>query len=156
MNTTRIRQVFYILFFFFGLPVASLAQSENSSDVKKVAGKGESNFTGSVSVKMYTEPGNPLNCTMGRVSFQPMARTNWHKHPGGQMLLVTEGIAFYQERGGKKRVLHKGEAVTCSPNVEHWHGASPDGLMTHITVGPNTEKGAVIWLEKVVDEVYLK
>ncbi|WP_316739040.1 cupin domain-containing protein [Pedobacter aquatilis] len=116
----------------------------------------ESNFTGKVSVKMLTSAENPLDCTMGNVSFQPGARTNWHKHPGGQILMITEGTAFYQERGKPKRLIRKGEVVTCLPNVEHWHGASKDSAMTHLAVGPNTDKGKVVWLEKVGDDVYQK
>lgn len=93
---------------------------------------------------------------MGSVSFQPGARTNWHKHPGGQILLITEGTAFYQERGGVKRILQKGDVVSCPPNLAHWHGASATSTMTHLAVGPNTDRGAVTWLEKVEDGVYLK
>jgi 4-carboxymuconolactone decarboxylase len=117
--------------------------------------KQESNFTGKVSVKMYTDAQNGLNCSLGSVTFQAGARTNWHVHPGGQILLITEGFAYYQEKGKPKRIVHIGETITCLANVEHWHGASPKGSMTHMTVGPNSDQGSVIWHGKVSDEVYL-
>jgi len=116
---------------------------------------GASNFTGNTSVKMYTNAKNGLNCSVGSVSFAPGARSNWHSHGGGQILLITEGTAFYQEKGQPKRILHKGDVVTCLPNVEHWHGASPDSRMTHTAIGPNADQGTVVWLGKVDDEVYL-
>ena len=116
---------------------------------------GSSNFTGNTSVKMYTNAQNGLNCSVGSVSFEPGARSNWHYHAGGQILVVTEGTAFYQEKGKPKRILHTGDAVTCLPNIEHWHGASPDSRMSHIAIGPNADHGAVVWLGKVTDDIYL-
>lgn len=115
-----------------------------------------SHFTGKTSVKMHTDAKNGLDCSVGSVSFEPGARTNWHSHAGGQILLIEEGTAYYQEKGKPKRILHKGDLVTCLPNTEHWHGASPDSRMTHIAIGPNADKGPVVWLGKVGDEEYLK
>ena len=114
-----------------------------------------SHFTGNTSVKMYTDAKNGLDCSVGSVSFEPGARTNWHSHGGGQILLITEGTAFYQEKGKAKQILHQGDIVTCLAGVEHWHGASPDQRMTHTAIGPNADKGTVIWLGKVDDETYL-
>ena len=145
----------FLIISFVGLGTAK-GQSQESEKQKVTAEKKPSNFTGTVEVKMFTQANNPLNCSVGSVSFQPGTRTNWHKHAGGQILLITDGIAFYQERGGVKKILNKGELVSCPPNVEHWHGASTNGAMTHLAVGPNTDKGPVTWLEKVEEHVYLK
>ena len=57
-------------------------------------------------------------------SFPPGKKLDWHYHPGGQILLITEGIGYYQEKGKPKRTVHKGEVIKCLPGVEHWHGAS--------------------------------
>lgn len=46
------------------------------------------------------------------VNFEPAARTYWHWHPGGQILLVTSGIGFYQEKGKPARKLLPGDVVT--------------------------------------------
>jgi 4-carboxymuconolactone decarboxylase len=131
------------------------AQETKAPAVKQTKEKPNSNFTGKVSVKMHTDAKNGLNCSLGSVTFEPGARSNWHSHPGGQILLVTEGTAWYQEKGKAKRAIQTGEAVTCLPNIEHWHGASPEGKMTHMAVGPNSDHGSVTWLGKVSDEVYL-
>ncbi|ALR30373.1 hypothetical protein ATE47_07485 [Chryseobacterium sp. IHB B 17019] len=63
---------------------------------------------------------------MGNVTFEPGARTKWHLHPGGQIILVTGGVGYYQEKGQPKKILHKGDVIKCPPHVEHWHGASKD------------------------------
>jgi quercetin dioxygenase-like cupin family protein len=81
------------------------------------------------------------------------AKLDWHAHPGGQVLLITEGIGYYQERGKPARIVHKGDVIKCAPGVEHWHGASPGGSFAYIAVTP-TQKGKTIWLEPVSDKDY--
>ena len=95
------------------------------------------NFTGTVWVNMLLNPQDSFDCSLGVVMFEPGARTNWHKHPGGQVLLVTEGKGYYQERGGPIRLMQKGDVVKCLPGVEHWHGASPTSELTHIAIAPD-------------------
>jgi 4-carboxymuconolactone decarboxylase len=112
------------------------------------------NFTGTVWVNMLLAPKDSFDCSLGVVTFEPGARTNWHKHPGGQVLLVTEGKGYYQERGGQVKAMQKGDVVKCLPGVEHWHGASPDSKLAHIAVGPDAEKGGAIWLQRVTDQEY--
>ena len=97
---------------------------------------------------------NQLNCQIGNVTFEPGCRNNWHSHAGGQILIVTAGTGFYQEKGKPVQVLHPGDVVTILPEVIHWHGAAPDSGFTHIALNPNTQNGMVEWLEPVPDEHY--
>ncbi|GGB25519.1 cupin domain-containing carboxymuconolactone decarboxylase family protein [Puia dinghuensis] len=134
------------------------ASAQSQGDSGALYTKGEKinspNFTGSVWVNRITGPQNGVNCTVGCVSFEPGARTNWHSHPGGQILIVIEGTGYYQEEGKPRRIIRKGDVITCSPNVVHWHGASADTSMTHIAIGPDAAKGPAVWLKKVTDEEY--
>jgi quercetin dioxygenase-like cupin family protein len=75
-------------------------------------------------------------------------------HPGGQVLLVTEGKGLYQERGKAVRVIQKGDVLKCPSGVAHWHGAMPDTQLIHIAIVPNTEKGSAVWLERVTGKEY--
>ena len=111
-------------------------------------------FTGTVWVKMLVPNDDTYNCQIGNVTFGPGARNNWHTHPGGQILIATDGIGYYQEKGKPIQLLHKGDVVKILPDVEHWHGASPDSAFTHIAVNTNTQKGIVQWLQRVTDEEY--
>ena len=111
-------------------------------------------FTGTAWVKLLLPNDTALDCQIGDVVFEPGARNNWHRHPGGQILIATHGIGSYQERGKPIQVLNKGDVVRILPDVEHWHGASPDSEFTHIAINPNTEKGIVTWLNPVTDEEY--
>jgi len=85
--------------------------------------------------------------------FDPGARLDWHTHPGGQVLIITEGVGYYQEKGKSKQIVRRGEVVKCLPGVEHWHGATPESGVTYIATSP-AQKGKTIWLHKVTDEQY--
>lgn len=95
-----------------------------------------------------------LNPTaVGNVTFEPGARTKWHLHAGGQILLAIGRIGYYQEKGSPKKILRKGDVIKCLPNVPHWHGASPDNEFIQIAI-TSTHKGSTVWLEPVTDEEY--
>lgn len=113
-------------------------------------------FTG----KAYNYGLVPMDSTyttlVGNVYFEPGARSNWHTHPGGQILIITDGKGYHQIEGEAIQVLTKGDVVQCPPNKKHWHGASPDIAMQQLYIVPNTEKGVVHWMEPVTDEQYNK
>jgi len=94
------------------------------------------------------------NLLVGNVYFEPGARSNWHTHPAGQILIITDGVGYHQIEGQPKQVLRIGDVVKCPPNVRHWHGASADTALQQLYLIPNTEKGIVEWMEPVTDEVY--
>ena len=110
-------------------------------------------FTGTVWVKTLVDDPT-FNCLIGNVAFEPGARNNWHTHPGGQILLVTEGTGYYQQKGLPIQLLRKGDVVKILPDVEHWHGASPDSEFTHIAISIKIQKGIVEWLQRVTEEEY--
>ena len=94
------------------------------------------------------------NTLIGNVYSEPGARSNWHIHPSGQILIITDGIGYHQIKGEAKQTLKKGDVVKCPPNVMHWHGASPETGMGQMYIIPNTENGIVQWLHPVSDEEY--
>lgn len=112
-------------------------------------------FTGTAWVNPLVPPNDQTDCVVSDVTFEPGARNNWHTHPNGQILVVTAGTGYYQEKGKPIQLLHPGDAVNIAPDVEHWHGAAPDSRFTHLAINPNVSKGgAVIWLDRVTDEEY--
>ncbi len=94
------------------------------------------------------------NCPTYNVTFAPGARNNWHKHPGGQLLLVTGGRGYYQEAGKPAQVIRAGDVVKIPPGVKHWHGAAADSWMVHVGITTNPQTGDAEWLEPVTDEEY--
>jgi len=90
----------------------------------------------------------------GTVTFEPGARTNWHLHPDGQILIVIDGVGYYQEEGSDKLILKKGDVVTCPPDTPHWHGASEEQEFIQIAVTSRL-KGPTEWLHAVSEEEFL-
>jgi 4-carboxymuconolactone decarboxylase len=113
------------------------------------------NFTGDAWLQIMVTADSMNTVQVGSVTFDPGARTNWHFHPGGQILMIIEGTGYYQEQGKLKRLIRKGEVVECPPNTSHWHGASKYEKMIHVAI-TNTNKGVVIWQQPVTDEEYRK
>ncbi|MEJ7558833.1 MAG: cupin domain-containing protein [Pedobacter sp.] len=135
----------------------SAQTSKNSSDTLFPKGNRTPSeyFTGTAWLQPLVADDTTFNSMIGSVTFEPGARSNWHTHPAGQILIVIEGRGYTQERGKSIQVIHKGDVIKCLPNAEHWHGATPTRSMTHMAINPNTEKGIVTWLQKVTDLEYL-
>jgi quercetin dioxygenase-like cupin family protein len=112
------------------------------------------NFTGTVWLNMMDINDSIMNARIGNVTFAPGARTNWHSHPGGQILIITGGKGYYQAKGESARSLNKGDHVEIPPKVVHWHGAGPDSEFSHIAISLNSDEGAVVWLQPVTVEEY--
>jgi quercetin dioxygenase-like cupin family protein len=112
------------------------------------------NFTGSVLVEPYYGESAKIGSTSGHVTFAPGARSDWHTHPAGQVLIVTEGVGWVQEEGGAKREIKPGDVIWTPPGVKHWHGATATTAMRHIAISGMVDGKNVEWLEKVQDGQY--
>jgi len=112
-------------------------------------------FTGTVWVKMLvTDDDNTYNTQAYNVMFEAGARTNWHSHPGGQLLFITKGTGYYQEKGKPARLLKPGDVVEIPPNVNHWHGAAPNSNFIHLGITARTQDGPAEWFPAVTEEKY--
>lgn len=106
----------------------------------------ESNFTGKVT--RDTAP----QVRAARIHFEAGARTKWHTHERGQILLCEEGIARTQVQGHPVRELHPGETTYVPGGIPHWHGAAPDHATTLFSV--DVSNGRTTWLGEVGDNEY--
>jgi quercetin dioxygenase-like cupin family protein len=112
-------------------------------------------LTGSVYIDTVAEPSEPSRLAAAGVHFTPGARTAWHTHPNGQTIFVIEGVGRCQREGGPVESIRPGDRVFFEPGENHWHGAAPNRLMTHIAMHQVDEQGnAVTWGERVSDEQY--
>jgi 4-carboxymuconolactone decarboxylase len=111
-------------------------------------------FTGSVRVQPLFGAKAPSHTSGGLVTFEPGARSAWHSHPVGQVLIVTAGTGWIQSWGGPIQEFHQGDIVLIPPGVKHWHGASPTSSMTHIAIQEESDGSNTTWMEKVSDEQY--
>jgi quercetin dioxygenase-like cupin family protein len=112
-------------------------------------------FTGAVFIDTIAAPSHGSRIAAAVVHFTPGARTAWHTHPHGQTIWVTEGIGLCRRCGGAIEVIRPGDRVFFEPGEEHWHGASPTRLMTHIAMQQADDDGNVVtWGDHVPDEEY--
>ena len=129
------------------------AVAQDASIFQKGEISNADNHTGIVWLNELSKPDSILNYSIAVATFAPGAKLDWHIHPGGQILLITEGAGYYQERGKPIQIVHKGDAIKCLPDVAHWHGASPGSSFAYIAVTP-AQKGKTIWLKRVTDAEY--
>lgn len=94
-----------------------------------------------------------LGSNIAVATFLPNTRLAWHNHPGGQILFVTDGVGYHQEKGRPKQILRVGDVVKCAPGVEHWHGAAVESAFTYVAISP-AQKGPTVWGAPVTDEDY--
>lgn len=111
------------------------------------------NFTGEVWLAPLNEQ-KELNVPMFNVTFEPGCRNSWHSHNGGQILIASAGIGYYQEKGKPARRLYPGDIVEIAPGSVHWHGAAPDSWFSHIAIECNPQMNKTTWFAAVSDEEY--
>ena len=114
------RKIFIALWLVTGVPLTSTNAQENPSQPDQAAtsknqetikimrsrsqpsrqGPAE-NFTGSVRVDPLFEMHPPGRASGSLVTFEPGARTGWHTHPLGQILIVMAGAGRVQRWGDR-------------------------------------------------------
>ena len=145
----------YLLVFIFLLSAVLLNKiaAQDSTIYTKDEVPLEVRATGNNTLVELNRPDSIFNFSVAVAKFPPGKKLDWHYHPGGQILIITEGIGYYQERGKSKRIVRKGEVIKCLPGVEHWHGSSVEAGVTYLATSP-AHRGATVWLQKVTDEEY--
>jgi 4-carboxymuconolactone decarboxylase len=144
--------------------LASGAQSQTSKDqeIISITRSGSQlprpgpadNFTGSVRIDSSFQANAPARMHGARVAFEPIARTAWHTHPLGQILIVTTGSGRVQRWGDPIDEIRQGDVVWIPPGQKHWHGAAPNSSMVHIAIAEQLDGKTVDWMEKVSDAQY--
>jgi len=143
--------------------VSPTAPGQGSQSIKitrsgsQQASKGAAErFTGSVQIEELFRTHDPSRTSGGKVTFEPGARSAWHTHPLGQILIVTEGTGWIQQWGGPVEEIQRGDVIWIPAGVKHWHGATPNTAMKHIAIQEQLNGIAVEWMEKVTEEQYRK
>jgi quercetin dioxygenase-like cupin family protein len=111
-------------------------------------------FTGSVRLETLFQANPPGRTSVFDVTFEPCARTAWHTHPIGQILVITAGCGRVQRDGGPVEEIRPGDVVWIEAGEKHWHGASPTTAMTHMAIQEVLEDRYIDWMEQVSDDQY--
>lgn len=124
-------------------------------DGSRPSSKGSADyFTGEVRIEQLCEGPEPARVRSVSVTFEPGARTAWHTHPLGQILIVVSGLGWAQVWGAPRQEIRPGDVVWFPPGEKHWHGATRTTAMSHIAIQEALAGKTVDWLEKVGDEQY--
>ena len=111
-------------------------------------------FTGSVRIDPLFETRESSHTCGAYVTFEPGARSAWHTHPLGQILLVTAGAGRVQRWGGPVEEMRQGDVVWIPAGIKHWHGAAPTTGLTTLGIQEHRAGRSVDWLEEVSDVQY--
>ena len=114
----------------------------------------EGYFTGQVRIDLLAAAEDPSRVSAALVTFEPGARTAWHTHPVGQVLVIIQGLGRVRCEGGHVQEVRPGDVVRFPAGVRHWHGAAPHVAMTHMAIQESENGSPVAWLEKVSDADY--
>ncbi|WP_310631261.1 cupin domain-containing protein [Paraburkholderia sp.] len=133
--------------------MAAGIEIRHGAEVQAVAGKPD-NFTGDARVRPLLPPNDSTRANVGLVDFAPGARTTWHTHPAGQLLIVTSGMGWIQEEGEERRVIESGDVVWIPAGAKHWHGATDTTAMSHVAMTYVVDGKNVDWLEPVSEDQY--
>ena len=133
-------------------------QSASDLSEEMIFPKGElgpaTNFTGNAYNFGLVANDSIYNTLVGNFYFEKSARSNWHLHPSGQILIVLDGEGYHQLEGQPRQTMKKGEVIKVPANTRHWHGATENTTLTQMYILPKTENGFVTWMEPVTDEQY--
>ena len=132
------------------IPKMNIKRSGSQSSTKGLA----EYFTGTVRIDPLFQANDPARAVGASVTFEPGARTAWHTHPLGQILIVTAGSGLVQRWGGPVEGICPGDVVWIPPGEKHWHGATATTAVTHIAIQEQLHGKTVDWMEKVSDEQY--
>jgi quercetin dioxygenase-like cupin family protein len=133
-------------------------QSVNEQFTEPIFPKGElgpaTNFKGNAFNFGLVANDSIYNTLVGNVYFEKSARSNWHSHPSGQILIVLDGEGYHHLEGQPRQMMKKGDVIKVPANTRHWHGATENNSLTQMYILPKTENGFVTWMEPVTDEQY--
>ena len=122
----------------------SMAWSQAAQNAAQPSTFNPKNFSGKVTPHVI----NDLRMT--RYTFDPGARTNWHSHEGGQVIIIEQGRMRTQERSRSSKEFGPRETYIVASGITHWHGALPGEPLTQVALS----YGVTTWMEPVTDAQY--
>lgn len=141
----------------FTLLLPALFSLQSKAQSGTVFPKGElsttDNHTGKIWLNELSKPDSTINVSIALATYEAGAKLDWHIHPAGQILLITSGTGYYQEKDKPVRIIHSGDIIKCLPGIPHWHGAAPNTGFAYLAMTP-AQKGKTVWLNRVTDQEY--
>lgn len=143
---------------YFTILLAAFMYTKALAQTEPIFPKGDisttNNHTGTVWLTELNKADSLIDINIAQATFAAGAKLDWHIHPYGQILMITDGTGYYQEKGKPIQIVHKGDVIKCTPGVPHWHGAAPNSGFAYIAVSTNGAKNKTVWLQRLTDAEY--
>ncbi|WP_244901864.1 cupin domain-containing protein [Croceivirga radicis] len=95
-----------------------------------------------------------LDYNITKATFKANSTLDWHKHESVQVLIIVDGVGYYQEKGKEAVLVKEGDVIRCEKNTEHWHSSSKHKDVTYLAIyGGETP---TVWTEVVSQAYYDK
>jgi quercetin dioxygenase-like cupin family protein len=85
---------------------------------------------------LFDIPREETELTAMTAELKDGARTAWHSHPRGQILVAISGLGLIQAEGSEVVELEPGDSIWAPPGERHWHGAAPGHDFTATSIQP--------------------
>jgi|GEM_PF-513614 len=147
------KKILYIITLLVAVISTQAVAQESSIFPRGEIATNTDDYTGTIWLNILSKADSTFSFNVDLATYKPGSKLNWHIHPGGQILLITKGTGYYQEKGEPVQIVHKADVIKSSPGVEHWHAAAPNSSFAYIAVTP-TQKGKTIWQQQVTENEY--
>ena len=111
------KQVMSLMILFSAVLCTQVSAQDSTLFPKGEIGKNTDDYTGTIWLSELNHPDSNFTFSLAQAVYAPGSKLNWHIHPGGQYLLITEGTGYYQEKGQPGRIVHKGDIIKCLPGL---------------------------------------
>jgi quercetin dioxygenase-like cupin family protein len=91
---------------------------------------------GKARLRLFDIPREETELTAMTVELKDGARTVWHSHPRGQILVAISGLGQIQAEGGEIIELRPADSIWAPPGERHWHGAAPGHDFAYTSIQP--------------------
>ena len=100
--------------------------------------QGRPTFSGDAELTSIANLDAPSADSVSVVTFAAGARTHWHEHEAGQVLVVVRGCGVVTVAGQEPVPLSEGDVVIAEAGEVHWHGAGPSSDFAHLAISRGT------------------
>ncbi|RMB59458.1 cupin domain-containing protein [Dokdonia sinensis] len=109
-------------------------------------------YIGEAWLNRILQEGDDLPYNLVKATFKANSTLDWHKHGTAQVLIIVEGIGYYQEKGKEPYLMKTGDIIKCPKNTEHWHSSSTDNDVTYLAL--YSGEIPTEWTQVVTQEYY--
>lgn len=144
-----------LAFCFLALVASPLAAQTSDYTISSYLSEGfkapNTNYEGEAWLNFVLRSDTEFMYNLTHAHFKANSTLDWHYHATPQVLLVVDGVGYYQERGKDPILMKEGDVIRCEKGVEHWHSSSAESDVSYVAIygsSPTT------WTEKLSREAY--